>query len=118
VYLEDRMEPPGERAGRGRRPGPPGSIELEAGQLAAFVGDYYSDELDVVYKVELEGGRLTLAFAKSAPRPLQPIAPDALRAGNRTLRFEGDAADGFAGFQLDAGRVKNLRFVRSASAGR
>jgi len=112
VYLEDRMEPPADAAARGRRPQPPQPVELSAEQLAGFVGDYYSDELDVTYEIRFDRGVLTLSVRDGGPRPLVPIAPDRLRVGNRTLRFERAGADGFAEFQLDAGRVRNLRFTR------
>jgi len=112
VYLEDRMEPPADAAARGRRPQPPQPVELSAEQLAGFVGDYYSDELDVTYEIRFDRGVLTLSVRDGGPRLLVPIAPDRLRVGNRTLRFERAGADGFAEFQLDAGRVRNLRFTR------
>jgi hypothetical protein len=43
---------------------------------------------------------------------LRLSAPDTLRGESLTLRLERDAGGSISGFQVDAGRVKNLRFVR------
>ena len=112
VYLEGSMEPAEEGdSGRGERPGPPETLDLPAGGLAAFEGDYYSDELDVFYRISLEGLRLRLTV-RGRERVLLPVAADVLRARNLTLRFERGTDGRFSGFLLDAGRVKNLRLTR------
>ena len=50
-----------------------------ASQLAAFVGDYRSDELDATYSVALEGDQLCLRRRFAPPTALRPITPDSVR---------------------------------------
>lgn len=49
---------------------------LTPGQLAEYVGDYYSEELLALYRVALEGGelflRLTNRDTELSKKPLEP----------------------------------------------
>ena len=87
-------------------------IELGAQALAELAGDYYSEELDVVYAIRQTDQGLELSVASQPPLALIALEPDVLRAQFLTLRIERNTAGAIAGFQLDAGRVQNLRFVR------
>jgi len=66
----------------------------------------------VVYAVRQAGEGLEVSVAGQPPLPLLALEPDVLRAQYMTLRFERDASGLIIGLQLDAGRVKNLRFTR------
>lgn len=120
VYLGDRMEAQEPRGRRAPRAQPPEMIELSDAALAAFAGDYYSEELDVVYRLSVAGkdggggdddGRIVYEVG-SRRGSVQPIGNDVLWGNNLQFRFERDAAGAITGFQIDAGRVKNLRFTR------
>jgi CubicO group peptidase (beta-lactamase class C family) len=114
VYLEDKLEPPEERDRPERdRAEEEAGVDLDAQTLASFVGDYYSEELDVVYAIRASDEGLEVSVAGQEPLPLRARDQDVLRAQFLTLRFERDSAGAVAGFQLDAGRVKNLRFART-----
>ncbi len=113
VYLGDRMEP---REGAGQRrpqPQPPAIVELSGDELDAFAGDYYSEELDVTYRLEVasDGTRIDYGFG-SRRSSARPIGNDSFWRDNLTMRFARTADGTITGFQLDAGRVKNLRFTR------
>jgi CubicO group peptidase (beta-lactamase class C family) len=113
IYLEDKLAPPEESDRPQRqRADEQGGIELDAQALAAFIGDYYSEELDVVYTVRRAEGGLEVSVAGKESLPLRAREADVLRAQFLTLRFDRDASGAVTGFQLDAGRVKNLRFSR------
>lgn len=114
VILSEALGPPPvptERAGEARRDV---ADRVERVRDATpFLGSYYSDELDVVYVFEAdrEDGTLRLRFGPDFDDAVERVGPDHLRAGGLELRVirEGDRV---VGFDVDAGRVKNLRFSR------
>jgi len=113
VYLENRLEPveaeprAGQEEAEEEKP-----FKLSAEQLAAYAGDYYSEELDVTYRLRVDGDTLRLSLGNWLDAPLVPSDEDVFRARVLTFRFLRDSAKGASGFLLDAGRVRNLRFER------
>jgi len=84
-----------------------------AAELAAFAGTYYSDELDVTYRVGVRDTALVLQVADQPEVDLSRTARDSFaRAGGMALRFSRAKNNRPDGFLLFAGRVKNLHFVR------
>ena len=86
--------------------------------LAGYVGDYYSPELDVTYRVRLKDGGLVLEQHRHPDTLLYLVEEDQLR-GNEwylgELRMTRDADSGqISGFRLSGNRVRNLAFVRRA----
>lgn len=85
-------------------------------QLASYEGEYGSDEVQATYKIVLDNGKLFLRHEneyKDYPRsPLAPTVSDAFSVQGLILRFERDACKQVAAFTLNAGRVKNIRFVK------
>ena len=116
VYLGDKMGPSTERvaAAPPRRTGtvtPAGTAA--ASDLASFAGDYYSEEVDVTYRIRLSGDHLVLTGRLENPQTLVPVDPNAFRAGGITLRFErGGPSTPPTAFTVEAGRVRNIRFQR------
>lgn len=114
-FLGDVMAPaaPEEQSGGGTpAPDRAASWTPRAAELRAFEGTFYSDELDVVYRIRLERDSLVLTVGNDLDGALRPDDPGAFRRGSVIVRFRRDATGGVAGFGLEAGRVKNLRFVR------
>jgi CubicO group peptidase (beta-lactamase class C family) len=68
-------------------------------QLAEYAGDYFSDELDVTYKIRLENGIL---FIKDVPAfdglPLKPTVKDSFAAGGPGFTFVRDTQRKISGF--------------------
>ena len=89
---------------------------LAPAQLAEYVGDYYSDELQTLYQAALEDGKLFLRLAnrdtKLSKKPLQPSLRDAFGVGGLSLNFVRDGQGKISYFTVNAGRVKNIRFLR------
>ncbi|MGH9900561.1 MAG: hypothetical protein ACRD68_01840, partial [Pyrinomonadaceae bacterium] len=89
---------------------------LAPAQLAEYVGDYYSDELQALYQVALEDGNLFLRLANKdtelARKPLQPSLKDAFSVRGLNLNFVRDGQGKISHFTVNAGRVKNIRFMR------
>ncbi|HUU30266.1 MAG TPA: serine hydrolase [archaeon] len=98
--------------------------KLTTAQLAAFAGEYYSDELDATYRVELVTDTLFIhtpivdpLFRKvSGITGNDPLvhsgAADTFSLSSIPVVFKRNAQGQVAGFTIDAGRVRNLLFVR------
>jgi CubicO group peptidase (beta-lactamase class C family) len=106
----------GGRGGRGRAggaaPEPAAPPALAPGRLAEYVGTYYSDELDATYTVLVQENRLVLRRVSPAASPLTPAAVDAFTLGAQTVRFLRGAGGRVEGLAVDAGRVRDIRFVK------
>lgn len=88
-----------------------------AAELAAYTGKYYSDELDVIYEVAVEGDQLAVTVRPPrAPRwKVRATYRDAFaNVGGTQLVFDRDSAGGVAAFTLYRSDVRNMRFVRQA----
>lgn len=87
-----------------------------ADQLQAYVGRYYSPELDVTWPLVIKKGRLVLESPRSSlvdiTGPLEPAMRDAFTAGSGFLRFTRDAEGHVTGFGLSASRMRDIRFDR------
>jgi CubicO group peptidase (beta-lactamase class C family) len=100
------------------------SIKLTEEQLQAFAGDYWSDELGVVYRLGLADGKLkVLKIMDATGFPRFNVSPqDGLRATGldefeavgtpATIHFKRDDKGAVKQFILDAGRTEGMIFVR------
>ena len=84
-------------------------------QLNAYAGSYVSDEIEPVYRIAVEDGRLVLKRMKSKPDKLRPLIADYFESSTGDLHFERDKAGDVTGFLLNTGRIKNFKFRRAAS---
>ena len=96
----------------GRRLNPP---NLSAAELAAYTGDYFSEELHTTYRLMIEDGGLVAWHPRVASAEL--VATDVDRfAGNNfrfaNLSFTRNAEGAVNGFLLTGPRVRNLRFKK------
>ena len=93
---------------------PPADTTLA--QLAQFVGNYYSDEIDSTYKIALKDDKLVLTRKKADPTTLQPLFRDAFSTFSilGTVRFTRDAQQRVNGLTLHAGRIRSFKFVKRA----
>jgi hypothetical protein len=86
-------------------------------ELAAYAGTFYSEELDMTFKLSVEGGRLVLRTRRQHETvPLDPIFADAFRfpGGGPLLRFTRTGKD-VTGFSMGNTRARNLGFTRTGS---
>lgn len=85
-----------------------------AEQEGEYLGEYWSDELRVGYRVERGDTGLVLRMFKHGVMPMRPIYADAYlaqRAGTvRFLRTRGRVT----GFRVTGGRVRNVLFSKGA----
>ena len=114
VYLGDRMTALAANPGSGGPP--PGAstrrVPVNATDGRPFVGTYRSEELDATWELAVADTQLVVRQL-AGPSVVMRTAPgDVLNVGNATLRFARDASGRVTGFQLDAGRVRGIRFDR------
>jgi YD repeat-containing protein len=88
------------------------AFEPAADQLKEFAGAYYSEELDVTYDINIRDGKL-IAAVKNQSFPLLAAYRGAFQAPRGVLlEFTRDAQGRVTGATVQAGRVRNIRFVR------
>ena len=73
----------------------------------------YSEEVDATWTVRRDGDALIMTRPITGRVRLAPIAPDEFRAGSLGLSFARDAAGVITGFAVQAGRVRNIGFIRT-----
>jgi len=100
-------------------PAKPNVPALRPAQLAAYVGDYWSEELQVVYHVESRNGELTMWHRLSGLGKLRPKSPDRFNSESSpgvpvafVIEFTRDSAAAVNGMKITGGRVRNLTFTR------
>jgi CubicO group peptidase (beta-lactamase class C family) len=80
--------------------------------LDAFVGTYYSEEIDTVYTLYVEEGKLMARFRPAQRIALTPIYADAFESDGDIMRFNRDASGRVASFRVYAGRALHVLFIR------
>jgi CubicO group peptidase (beta-lactamase class C family) len=91
---------------------------LPDAEVRRVVGDYYSDELDVIYRIVSSGDGLVLRRPNLRDARLQPIDRDTFQADGDamasllSLHVERSGDGPAPSFTVEAGRVTNIRFRR------
>ena len=83
--------------------------------LQAFIGTYYSEELQTTYTLKLNKGILSVEHPKLGNIHLNPIQLDAFLGTSwqfNFLQFERNAANEIEGFRLSSDRAKNILFSK------
>jgi CubicO group peptidase (beta-lactamase class C family) len=121
IYLADKLEPEEieEKAQQTARQKADSeektktTVTIEPEQLEDFTGDYYSEELDITFKLGVKEERLFFVHKNAPPRPLRLLEPDKFSGGRFEVQFHRDAEQNVVSFTLSTGRVKNLRFDKN-----
>ena len=88
------------------------TVTLSTIDLAAYSGEYYSDELDATYRLSVNNGELLLRRRNRPVTPLTPLSKDQFEVEGARFIFERDASGKISRFGLDAGRAANVHFVK------
>ncbi|MFC2155150.1 serine hydrolase domain-containing protein [Acidobacteriota bacterium] len=82
-------------------------------QLRDYAGDYYSEELDVTYKIGVKTDTLFAAI-KYDPEAIhfKPVLKDEFTVGGMLLNFKRNEVGAVTGFCVNSGRVKNICFSK------
>jgi CubicO group peptidase (beta-lactamase class C family) len=113
VYLADQLQAP-EALAEAERARPATAVEpfeLDEARLPEYVGEYYSEELDVQWRFFVEDDSLYMADGPDAP--FTPTAEDGFRRGGLVLRFIRGEAGKIVAVEVDSGRVRGIGFVRT-----
>jgi hypothetical protein len=81
-------------------------------ELNQYSGAFVSAEIDPVYRIIVDGERLTLVRLKHKPDMLRPMVKDVFSGDIGTVRFARDAGGNISGFVLNAGRIQNFHFAK------
>lgn len=87
-------------------------VSPSVAQLKEYAGEYHSEELETTYRLALEEAKLFFKQKNAPQRPLEPTVADEFRAGGIVVRFTRDENKKISGLNVNAGRVKNIHFVR------
>ena len=107
LFLGDLMNSVVE--GASDAPMTPAEFHLGVDHHSGYVGDYYSDELGVIYRISQSEDGLKMDFPKGVAI-LQPVGEDIFNAhpiGEMTFERQSEK---ITGFRLDNGRVRRLLF--------
>ncbi len=88
------------------------SFSPTAEELKAYAGDYESDEIEMIYRMRFENGRLMVARSKWKTSALEPTVTDRFMGFGGLYRFVRDDTGAVSGLEIDTGRVVRLRFRR------
>lgn len=88
--------------------------QMSAATLAPYVGNYFSEELQVWYRLYLDGDRLLLAVEDVEPMELVPMFGETFENADwGAFEFDKQADGIVSGFRLQSGRVRNLAFRKN-----
>lgn len=92
-------------------------VVLTDAELNAYVGGFYSEELDATYEISRAGSLLVLRRPRTPADTLRAIDHRTLRSSGLTLNFTpGQPASRM--FTVDAGRARGIEFIRVAPTGK
>lgn len=87
------------------------SIDISGVDLNEYTGVYYSKELDINYSLIVKENTLLLKVRNREPIQVYPSGMDEFLCEGSVLRFLREKGT-IVGYELDAGRVKNLTFTK------
>lgn len=86
-------------------------IEIPNLNLEEYTGEFYSEEFDVTYFIFVEDGKLKVKVANYDAQELNLYGMDEFTTDIGLFRFNKSNGE-IKGFELDAGRVTNLKFEK------
>lgn len=91
-------------------------VKPTSDELAEYTGRYYSDELNAAYDVFVEKNKLYIRHEnphKDYPKKaFLPVLKDEFQLGGRDIIFQRDNEGKIISYTANAGRVKNIRFIK------
>ena len=85
---------------------------LTPAQLAEYAGNYRSDEAEATHTWKVEKGQLVLYINNRRVGVLDPTYKDGFTGSGTVIDVQRDVKGRIAGFVLESGRVRHLRFRR------
>lgn len=81
-------------------------------KLTEYVGAYYNEELNVTYKLLFEENALFIQIDNKPKKAIDLIRKDKMILGEGLAEFHRDKTGRIASFNLEAGSVRDLTFVK------
>jgi hypothetical protein len=107
--LSLRMGTPGEKMKLYEQLAP---YTLPDQQRKQYVGNYRSTEIDPLYRIVEENGKLILKRFKHDAETLTAAGPDLFQAEIGTIQFERDGKKTVVKMKLSTGRIRDLEFAK------
>jgi len=82
--------------------------------LTQYAGVYRSEEVEPIYRIIVENGKLVLRRLKLNAAPLEPLMRDMFTIPPGRVRFLRDTKGRVSGLMISTSRVLNLRFTKQA----
>jgi CubicO group peptidase (beta-lactamase class C family) len=91
-------------------------IDFNAEYLTNYVGNYFCEEMDVVYKLEIVSDKLILFLKGKQISVIEAVMPNLFKVLDWDCIFEFIYNDQqvIVGFKLDSDRIKNIKFVKQS----
>ena len=88
-------------------------LDISSINFEEYAGNYYSKELKTTYQLYVENEALNVKIGNYTPRILEAYGGDQFRTEAEGLLFQFRRnIECITGFELDAGRVQNLKFSK------
>ncbi|MCP5053381.1 MAG: serine hydrolase [bacterium] len=88
-------------------------VSLTASELKQYAGTYYSEELEVTYHASVKESQLVFRLKyMEDPVKLSPTIKDNFMVDGSIATFLRNKDNRITGFSLNAGRTRNIRFVK------
>ena len=89
------------------------AVKPSSTELAQIAGEFRSEELQATYRIAARDGKLNVTVNWQKPFLLEPTVRDEFQGpGGIAVVFRRDASGHATGFDLFAGRVRNISFTR------
>jgi CubicO group peptidase (beta-lactamase class C family) len=88
------------------------AVTLDSAKLAAYAGDYRSDEVEATHTWKVENGHLVVYADYRRLGVLEPSYKDGFTRGGSVIDVVRDGRGRITGFVIESGRVRHLRFTR------
>lgn len=113
IYLADLVkDEPKPGRGENNQKAETISTNLTEEELREFIGDFYSDELDVSYRLKISGEQLRYGVGYMPDSLLVFKEKNRFAADNISFVFYRDSQNNISGFGLSVNAIQNIRFVK------
>jgi CubicO group peptidase (beta-lactamase class C family) len=117
IYLANEFKPQPSQTSSAPAPRPATTaaplFSLSPAQMAEYAGDYYSEELQVTYRVRIERDKLFIRYRQVIDGELAPSSKDYFKIyGVVVIQFTRDDQNRISGFIPQNGGAKNIRFTK------
>jgi hypothetical protein len=87
-------------------------VKLTFEKMQEYTGNFYSDELDVVYSLKVNKGQLQLKIGYNSGTSFVFAGENKFTTNGQTFIFTRNSENKITGFSLSTNSIKEIRFVR------